>query len=275
MQVQLTHPQLQHIHAAQQQIPQVQAIQAIPQMQASTQLQDAPHMPNVQPVQDQPAAQLPPSQQVPPQQQLPPQHKPWNPLQHQQLLTQPLANVSYDDESGTIGFIEYDALCCGNTISKDVDNSHFHQMQSGCDTDSNRNSSVRNMQPVYGCNSDIYDGDAKVHSNTTFRDSDKCKNSELLQNCQMAIPDLTQHSVKRGVYQEVKAKYIHDAGSKSLSTDEPNSGYFLGFAKHMVTVRNWTFEMDSPGNLHNELELFRKLSFPEPSEHTKHKAPGV
>jgi hypothetical protein len=240
-------------------------------------------MPNVQPVQNQPAAQLPPSQQESPQQQLLPQHQPrspspyqpWNPPQHQQLLKH-LANVSYDDESGTIGFNEYDALGCGNTKSKDVDTSHFHQMQSGCNTDSNENSSVQIMQLVYACNSDIYDSDAKVHSDTAFGDSGKCdESSDLLRNCQMAIPDSTQHPVKRGAHQEVKAvvaeKSMQDDGSQSVSTDELNSGHFLGFAKHLLTVGNWTFEMDSPGNLHNELEHFRKFSCPGPSEHTKHK----
>jgi hypothetical protein len=78
----------------------------------------------------------------------------------------------------------------------------------------------------------------------------------------MVIPDSTQHPVKRGAHQEVKAvaaeKSMQDAGSQSVSTDELNSGHFLGFAKHLVTVGNWTFEMDSPGNLHNELEHFRR-----------------
>jgi hypothetical protein len=270
-QVQPTHPQLQLIHAAQQ-IPQVQVIQAIPQVQ------DTSHMSNVQPLTNQTAAQLSSSQQVSPQQQIlsqnqpwrPSQHQPWNSPQHQQLLKH-LANVSYDDESGTIGFNEHDALGCGNTKSKDADTSHFHQMQSGCNTDSDENSSVQNMQ----LDLDISDG--KVHSYTTFGDSDKCEqSSDLLLNCQMVVLDSTQHPIKRGTHQEVKVaaaeKSMHDAGSQSVSTDELNSGHFLGFAKHLVTVGNWTFEMDSPGNMHNELEHFRKFSCPGPSEHTKHKA---
>jgi hypothetical protein len=90
----------------------------------------------------------------------------------------------------------------------------------------------------------------------------------------MVIPDLTQHLVKRGIQQEVKAnaaqKSMHNAENQSVSTGEMNPSRIPGFAEHISIS---TFEIASPGSLHKELELFRKHLFPEPSEHIRYKVP--